>query len=34
MAEWVLDLRTEDFYKAMPTIHDSTLWQDVYHQNV
>ena len=34
MAEWVLDLRTEDFYKAMTTIHDSKLWQDVYHKKV
>ena len=34
MATWVLDLKTEDFYKAMTTIHDSTLWQDVYHQDV
>ena len=34
LAEWVLRLETEDFYKAMTAIHDSALWQDVYRKKV
>lgn len=31
LAERVLKLAVKDFYKSMTTLHDSTLWQDVYH---
>lgn len=24
----------KDFYKAMTTLHDSRLWQDVYHPRI
>lgn len=27
----VLELNSRVFYKSMTTIHDSTIWQDVYH---
>lgn len=30
LAQSVLGLKVKDFYKSMTTLHDSTLWQDVY----
>jgi len=30
----VLGLDVRDFYKSMTTLHDSTLWQDVYRPNI
>ena len=30
----MLGLEVKDFYKSMTTLHDSTLWQDVYHPNI
>jgi len=30
LAESVLRLKMKDFYKSITTVHDSTLWQDVY----
>ena len=34
LAECVLRLTAKDFYKSMTTLHDPTLWQDVYHPTV
>lgn len=33
LIEVVLDLHRSNFYKSMTTMHDSTLWQDVYHSS-
>jgi len=34
LADCVLGLDVRDFYKSMTTLHDSTLWQDVYRPNI
>ena len=34
LADCVLGLDARDFYKSMTTLHDSTLWQDVYHPSI
>jgi hypothetical protein len=34
LAECVLGFEGKDFYKSMTTLHDSTLWQDVYHPKI
>ena len=34
LADCVLRLQVKDFYKAMTALHDSTLWQDVYHPGI
>jgi len=34
LADCVLGLEGKDFYKSMTTLHDSKLWQDVYHPNI
>jgi len=34
LADCVLGLAGRDFYKSMTTLHDSTLWQDVYHPRI
>ena len=34
LAACVLTLYSKDFYKSMTTLHDSTLWQDVYHPSI
>jgi motility quorum-sensing regulator / GCU-specific mRNA interferase toxin len=31
LAACVADLQIRDLYKSMTAIHDSALWQDVYH---
>jgi motility quorum-sensing regulator / GCU-specific mRNA interferase toxin len=31
LADCVLGLEVSDFYKSMTSLHDSSLWQDVYH---
>ncbi len=31
MRQVVLSLSRGDFYKSMTTLHDNTVWQDVYH---
>lgn len=31
LAEFVIELQSRDFYESMTTLHDSTIWQDVYH---
>jgi motility quorum-sensing regulator/GCU-specific mRNA interferase toxin len=31
MRKIVCALTTANFYKAMTTLHDNTVWQDVYH---
>lgn len=33
MREVVLSLNRSDFHKSMTTLHDNSLWQDVYHVN-
>jgi motility quorum-sensing regulator/GCU-specific mRNA interferase toxin len=34
LAECVLGLESRDFYKSMTTLHDPTLWQDVYRPEI
>ncbi len=34
LAECVLGFEGKDFYKSMTTLHDSALWQDVYHPRI
>jgi len=34
LAECVLKPESADFYKSMTTLHDSALWQDVYHPGI
>ena len=34
LSEHVLALTPADFRKSMTTLHDHTLWQDVYHKPV
>jgi motility quorum-sensing regulator / GCU-specific mRNA interferase toxin len=34
LAGCVLGLQVKDFYKSMTTLHDSTLWQDVYRPTI
>jgi motility quorum-sensing regulator/GCU-specific mRNA interferase toxin len=34
LADAVLGLQAKDFYKSMTTLHDSKLWQDVYHPRI
>ena len=34
VAACVLDLEVRDLYKSMTTLHDATLWQDVYRPNI
>ena len=34
MAQCVLGLQVKDLYKSMTTLHDSKLWQDVYHPRI
>lgn len=34
VAESILELKSRDFYKSMTTLHDPTLWQDVYRPRV
>ena len=34
LADCVLGLQVKDFYKSMTTLHNSTLWQDVYHPRI
>lgn len=34
LAECVLGLQPKDLYKSMTTLHDSRLWQDVYHPRI
>lgn len=34
LAQVLLELEMRDFYKSMTTLHDSTLWQDVYRHTV
>ena len=34
LADCVLALEVRDFYKWMTTLHDSMLWQDVYHPTI
>ncbi len=33
MVRVVTGLNRSQFYKSMTTIHDNTIWQDVYHAN-
>lgn len=30
----VLSLKTDDFYKSMPSHKSETIWQDVYHKTI
>ncbi len=34
LSEYVLALTPSDFQKSMTTLHDHTLWQDVYRKDV
>jgi len=34
LAECALRLDVREFYKSMTTLHDPTLWQDVYHPKI
>lgn len=34
LADCVLQLELQDFYKSMTTLHDTSIWQDVYHPRV
>ena len=34
LAKCVLELEFRDFYKSMTTLHNSALWQDVYHPDI
>jgi motility quorum-sensing regulator/GCU-specific mRNA interferase toxin len=34
VAGLVLKIEARQFYKSMTTLHDSSLWQDVYHGDV
>lgn len=34
LAEFILELERDDFYKSMTTHHDAKHWQDVYHARV
>ena len=34
VTESILDLIPSDLYKSMTTLHNSKLWQDVYHKKL
>jgi motility quorum-sensing regulator/GCU-specific mRNA interferase toxin len=34
VADCVIGLSGQEFYKSMTTIHDSSLWQDVYRPRI
>jgi len=34
LAGFVLTIESKHFYKSMTTLHDSTLWQDVYRPKI